>query len=574
MDFPDVETKAAWQPRDYKEPARWDIITALSRIVELAEGCALSEEFWESAKKPLGYLSKKFGMTKMQVVILAILVESGEAMSWRGIGKFLNCTRISIMTYTDDIDALVTRRWLIRKAVRENGGKFQGFKLQFGVVTALRHNEVFVPEKIDNLTVEEFIKVMSRYLRKSLFTRDCGMDDIEEWMVILCKANPQLPLCQKIYDYKDDIHIQSLLLLAIHEYNLWANTKDEGLTIPCLNDCYVDIIDTDELQRELQDGTHPLIEDGLLEPKCNEGMANNEQFVLTRKCKEELLEGYEPKTKRNVPSQEELHNLKRHDSIEVKSMFYNDEDGEQIEQLQRFLNRDHFWRIQQRLREKGLRQGFACLFYGAPGTGKTETVLQIARQTGRDIMEVNIAGMRDKFVGESERNIKQVFQQYRRACQACKVMPILFFNEADALINKRTEKIEQAVDRMDNAMQNIILQEIENLDGILIATTNLTSNLDKAFERRFLYKVEFHKPKEEVRAKLWDSILEDITEEEARVLAARYDFTGGQIENIARKLTVDFILTGQQASLDVIGKYCEAELMDKSRTIGFTYKKN
>ena len=83
-----------------------------------------------------------------------------------------------------------------------------------------------------------------------------------------------------------------------------------------------------------------------------------------------------------------------------------------------------------------------------------------------------------------------------------------------------------------------------------------------------------HALSEEVRAKLWDSILEDITEEEARVLAARYDFTGGQIENIARKLTVDFILTGQQASLDVIGKYCEAELMDKSRTIGFTYKKN
>ena len=87
--------------------------------------------------------------------------------------------------------------------------------------------------------------------------------------------------------------------------------------------------------------------------------------------------------------------------------------------------------------------------------------------------------MRNKYVGESEKNIKAVFQRYREICKQSEVMPILFFNEADALINKRTENIEHSVDKMDNAMQNIILQEIENLDGILIATTNLTSNLDE-----------------------------------------------------------------------------------------------
>ncbi len=99
-----------------------------------------------------------------------------------------------------------------------------------------------------------------------------------------------------------------------------------------------------------------------------------------------------------------------------------------------------------------MRKGFACLFYGAPGTGKTESVLQIARQTGRDIMQVDIAGMRDKYVGESEKNIKAVFQNYRELCKKSEVMPILFFNEADALINKRTERIEHSVDKMDNAM--------------------------------------------------------------------------------------------------------------------------
>ena len=123
-------------------------------------------------------------------------------------------------------------------------------------------------------------------------------------------------------------------------------------------------------------------------------------------------------------------------------------------------------------------------------------------------------------------------------------MPIFFFNEADAIIKKRTKNMEHSVDKMDNAMQNIILQEIENLDGILIATTNLVSNLDKAFERRFLFKVEFRKPETEVKARIWRSMRKDISVDDARQQVSHYDFTGGQIENISRKRTIDYILSG------------------------------
>ena len=220
-----------------------------------------------------------------------------------------------------------------------------------------------------------------------------------------------------------------------------------------------------------------------------------------------------------------------------------------------------------------MRKGFACLFYGEPGTGKTESVLQIVRQTGRDLMQVDIASLRDKWVGESEKNIRDVFTRYRHLCKNCDVIPILFFNEADAIINKRTEHIEHSVDKMDNAIQNIILQELENLEGILIATTNLTSNLDRAFERRFLYKVEFRKPDTDVKAQIWQSMLKDISADDARQLATRFDFSGGQIENVARKRAVDYVLTGKYATLSDIEKYCRAEqLANKSRpvSIGFT----
>lgn len=135
------------------------------------------------------------------------------------------------------------------------------------------------------------------------------------------------------------------------------------------------------------------------------------------------------------------------------------------------------------------------------------------------------------WVGESEKNIKQVFDNYRAKAKECRITPILLFNEADAIIGKRQEGAERAVDKMENSIQNIILQEMETLDGILIATTNLAQNMDKAFERRFLYKIKFEKPTTEARMSMWREMIPVLKEEEVRILATKYDFSGGQIEN-------------------------------------------
>ena len=107
------------------------------------------------------------------------------------------------------------------------------------------------------------------------------------------------------------------------------------------------------------------------------------------------------------------------------------------------------------------------------------------------------------------------------------------------MLGIRQEGASQAVEKMENSIQNIILQEMEQLDGIMIATTNLTQNLDKAFERRFLYKIEFEKPSTEAKSRIWRSMIPTLDERTAAMLAARYDFSGGQIENIARNRTID-----------------------------------
>lgn len=229
-------------------------------------------------------------------------------------------------------------------------------------------------------------------------------------------------------------------------------------------------------------------------------------------------------------------------SINRKELFYNSAEGCQVAQLKQLLSDKGFNGIRARMKDKGLRSGFTCLFYGSPGTGKTETVYQIARESGRDLFIVDVSQIKNCWVGESEKNIKDVFDKYRACVIEGGIVPILLFNEADAIFGIRQQGAERAVDKMENSIQNIILQEMEDLDGILIATTNLTENLDKAFERRFLYKVRFDKPSLEVKRQIWKSMMPDITDANAAYLADKFELSGGQIENVARKKTIQNIL--------------------------------
>lgn len=556
---------------DVKKQQRWSIISALTYVLTKAHNSKLSSEFWTSCKRPINYLTKKLGLTKAQVVFLSIMIEEGDALSWRKFADYLDCTRLSVMVYSEDLEELVKKRWAVHSYSVEFCISFEAYSLEKGVITAMRNNKVFVPEKLDGYNEQDFIDKPEKYTKR-IGHETALFQYKEDWMYQFCKANSSLPICQEVLK-SVDIHSGSLLLLIVSDYASYADTEDEGLGFYDIDLTYPDNFEEQSFRRHLQDGTHELMNRGLIEFKCEDGIANNKCYKLTSEAKEQLLSNYIPRTAYDNHEQRGP-KLMNHMDIKEKPLFYNDAEEKQVAQITSMMSQTQLTAIQQRLEEQGMRKGVACLFYGAPGTGKTETVLQLARQTGRDIMQVNIAGLRDKWVGESEKNIKAVFSNYRELCKRSEVMPILFFNEADAIINKRLENMSHSVDKMDNSMQNIILQELETLDGILIATTNLTSNLDPAFERRFLFKVEFQKPETDVKAKIWHSMMNDLKPEEAHVLANKYDFSGGQIENIARKRSIDYILTGKQTDLSTIEEYCDNELLihKKSRKtiLGFT----
>ena len=176
--------------------------------------------------------------------------------------------------------------------------------------------------------------------------------------------------------------------------------------------------------------------------------------------------------------------------------------------------------------------------------------------------------MKSMWFGESEKIIKKVFTDYAEYCNQTSKTPILLFNETDAILGTRTSHGIGNTRQTENTIQNILLEELENFKGIFIATTNLVQNLDKAFERRFLFKVEFTQPSIESRQKIWMDRISGLNPNDALVLAEKFELSGGQIENIVRKCEIEFILKGNEASLSNILRFCSEENLSGTRSSG------
>ncbi|NOR56667.1 MAG: AAA family ATPase, partial [Sulfurovum sp.] len=185
------------------------------------------------------------------------------------------------------------------------------------------------------------------------------------------------------------------------------------------------------------------------------------------------------------------------------------------------------------------------IFYGAAGTGKTMTAVSLAKTLKRPILSFDCSKILSMYVGESEKNVRKIFDDFKDLSKKAKVEPILLLNEADQFLSSRSEGQGSSADKMHNQMQNIFLEQIEKFEGILIATTNLLGNIDKAFSRRFNYKIEFKKPGRKQRLRLWQFMLPegaDYDESFDMKVLAQHELTGGQInliiKNTAYKVAV------------------------------------
>jgi hypothetical protein len=247
---------------------------------------------------------------------------------------------------------------------------------------------------------------------------------------------------------------------------------------------------------------------------------------------------------------------KKPSEIEQVKLIFDEATTNKLRPIQKSLNPTIREKIKERLGKRKL--GLTTLFYGYPGTGKTEFCYQMAKEFDLPILEINVAQIQNKWVGESEKNARKVFDQYKKLRKQSQKECILLFNEADALLGKRIH-VNNSVDAMNNSVKNIFLEEMERFEGILFATTNLTENLDLAFERRFLFKVFFEKPDLQSSAKIWKLYFPTLTVVECSTLAKKFNFSPGEISNIYARFEIEKILGNKLSKIKLIEQLASEE---------------
>jgi len=557
-----------------KQNTKLAILKSIGNVYDEAKESKLEAALFEKIEPDLKELSGYFKVSEKQAFFLAIVFTmnyKGDTVDIKDMVEFFDCNPTRVLEYADDLDTLFAKCFFT-KMVSEHHVKIALTNDQFIInkkVTEAILKDMPLPslekEKPSNVidALEEIYNIgLERY-----------NGQIKTWDLLkqtekMIDSNLNFTLIKRIKNLSLETSDTYLLMYVIWKTLNGNESTDLGVAVKGIFDIPSERF---TYTQNIMAGNNPLIEKKLLEIEearfFDDTNIKLSDFTIEI-LKEEGIKLFASKKKRN--------NIVEPSQINHKELFFNTEERNQLDMLKRLLDDSRFKEIQLRMHSKSLPKGITALLHGLPGTGKTESVYQIAKETNREIIRVDISQSKSMWFGESEKIVKRIFTDYRDYAKQCEIKPILLFNEADAIISKRKDSSSSNVAQVENTIQNIILEELENFEGIFFATTNMVDNMDAAFERRFLFKIELKKPGISVKAKIWQSKLSSLSDSEAEMLASGYDFSGGQIDNIIRKSEMHEIINGIVVNMQDIVEFCKTEKLDNNKRskIGFANKLN
>jgi AAA+ superfamily predicted ATPase len=492
-------------------------------------------------------------------------------MDLEDIASYLKCAILSVFKYINDFDELVKLK-VLRKAKSERRRRrcpdrldSMKFYVPVYIIQSISNGDEKLPSRQKpNLTIYEVLDAFGNLLQERN-NELVSQEEFDEETISLLHENHHLPFVKLIQGFKLN---QTDLLLLLYVCAEFTDFDDANL-ITFLKVYCSDNTEQMSIRKEFLRGENRLQQLNLITTP-SDNFQSDRTLILTEYSKE-LFFG-EDKDLFNVQDQRKSDIILSSDIIPQK-LFFNKKEEEQLAFLTDLLQPDNYQTVCSRMKDMGMRTGFTILLYGEPGVGKTESCFQLAKQTGnRSIYKVDIAETSSKWFGESQKLIKGIFNHYGKLVSKYDLTPIMLLNECDGVLGKRQVGSHSSVSQTENAMQNLMLEGLEQFSGILIATTNLTQNLDKAFERRFLYKLQLKKPDSQTRCLIWRDKIQGLTDIDYQTLSENLELSGGQIDNISRKYILNQILSGEKLNLSQIMDLCNEEFLDKAgerRKIGF-----
>ena len=550
-----------------------DTLAQMETIANNAKGSRFTDEFRNAICKETHTVSETFNCNQIQATLFSVIFNlnfTRSSVDIEDISNYLDCTPITIVRHMNELEGLCGLKVLCRLYTGSKQNRSQSNMLDSlsyfvnrKVLDVLLRGEKYTPGSTaadDSFDLIRKVAILFNQHDKA----NLSYKELEQEIESLLSENERLDFVRQLKRYNLHFYDELILLYLFNHFLDGEESVDfSQMTGTVFPDFRIQL----EIRRAFLDGSNKLLLEDLVE--LEDGFFRSDRVLRLSERGFDLLIGVDKKLFRKSTDKKFM-DLIMADEIRDKALFYNAREKQQLHFLKETLNQDKYTELVDRLNHEGMKTGFTVLFHGVPGVGKTESVFQIARETGRDIKMVTISETKSMWYGQSEKLIKEVFDQYRKQVEKSEVTPILLFNEADGVFSSRKQIGHSNVDQTENAIQNIILQEMEDLEGILIATTNLLQNLDKAFDRRFLYKIRFDKPDFKNRIRIWKDRIEGLSISVLKTLAEKYEFTGGQIDNIARKFLMQKVLYGS-TDLTKIEKFCEEEMLEGTthNKIGF-----
>jgi SpoVK/Ycf46/Vps4 family AAA+-type ATPase len=533
-----------------------NIILALETIHNTAKDSELKLTKFDSIAVEIKLVSDYFQISTIEAIILAtcFIKSCFETFLLYEIIKHFGLENHSFLKYLGSFTILTSKSILVKTERRSADNEYKLSQHIYDYILSQKS----IPKEILEIKIKE--DSFNEFLADMDLLRDQKENKIINYIyfthkfIDLLNANKHFKLVRfaiKNLQFVDSFVFFDTILDALNAGENDFNTRLQST----VDDFYERNRDVFNYINNFLTGKTALTKLDLIE-KDSTSFSNRHQIQLTQKAVSMLkewegisIEFVEKKDNRLVyPAQ-----------IQKRNLFYNNEEELQLETIKKSLSNAAFIQLQKRLTSKNMTTGITALLYGAPGTGKTESVYQLAKKYNRPIFKVEISETKSMWFGESQKLVKKIFTDYYNFKKTQKVCPILLFNEADAIIGKRKSAGSSSVSDTENAIQNVLLEELENFNGILFATSNLVANLDSAFERRFLFKVKFENPSTENAAKIWRNKLPLLSVKEALQLASQFSYSGGEMENIARKSLMDEIVLGTKPNFERILSFCENE---------------